>query len=224
MKRLKKWIRVYAKVTALLDKCLVDLRKKQVKRQNFSIICNNCWGGYVYRRYRLPYLSPTIGLYFFAEDFVKMCSDLKKYMNAQLEFIPLEESKYKDELIKRNQVNVPIARLRDIEVVFLHYSSEKEAEEKWNRRVKRINYDNLIIKFSKMNLCTEHELVAFDQLKFNKKICFVPPEDCGLISCGIPFKSAAGKIYVENDSNEYGRYINLTRLINAKLVCGNHME
>lgn len=45
-----------------------------------------------------------------------------------------------------------IGKLDDIEVVFLHYKSEEEAYQKWNRRKKRINYNNLIFKFNDMNL------------------------------------------------------------------------
>lgn len=218
------FILMCAKVTVFLDKYLAWLRKRMIKNHDFSIICNNCWAGYVYRRYGLPYLTPTVGLYFFADDFVKLCTDLRRYMDTELEFIPYTESKYKDLLVKRGQQNVPIARLDDIEVVFLHYKTREEAKEKWERRVKRINYDNLIIKFSKMDLCSQETLTAFDALVYDKKFCFVPPEDAHRIKCAVPFQSCAGMSEVTFDTAKYARYINLTKLINAKKVCGKHME
>ena len=224
MRILRGYIKAYSKITAFADKQLVSFRKKRIHNHDFTIICNNCWGGYVYRRYGIPYLTPTVGLYFYADDFVKLCRDLRSYMETPLEFISYTESKYREDLERKGQQNVPIARLDDIEVIFLHYKSQKEAKDKWDRRVKRINYDNLIFKFSKMNRCTEEALMAFDALAYDKKICFVPPEDAASINCAIPFQSSAGKTEVVNDTLEYARYIDLNRLINAKKVCGKHME
>lgn len=220
----KKTKRVHRRLNSVLDRHLKSLRRNCLRNTDFSIICNNCWGGYVYRRYGLPYLTPTVGLYFFADDFIKLCSDVKGYMNKALEFISYTESKYSEIIEARKQTNVPIARLGDIEVVFLHYKTKEEAAEKWNRRVGRINYENLIFKFSKMNGCTEEHLKRFDQFDFSKRICFIPP-DCGTdIQCGVLFKSAVGSEEIENDTSEYSRYINLRKMINSAKVCGTHVE
>lgn len=216
--------KIYTKCVALGDKVFLKRRKKKLNNTDFSIICNNCWGGYVYRRYGLPYLTPTVGLYFFAEDFVKLCSNVKSYMEKPLEFIECSQSRYKDLLEKRNHANVPIARLGDIEVIFLHYKTIEEAREKWERRAQRINYDNLIFKFSKMNLCTDDDLRAFDSMNCDKKICFLPPEEARNYKCGISFKSSAGEKEIKGETDEYSRYINLTKMINSKTVCGNKME
>lgn len=43
----------------------------------------------------------------------------------------------------------PIGKLgNDVEIHFLHYKSETEAQEKWNRRLKRMNFNNILFKFS----------------------------------------------------------------------------
>lgn len=213
---------IYRNVNKVLDKILVSHRKKQINNTDFSIICNNCWGGYVYRRFGLPYYSPLVGLYLFPEDFLKLCTDVKGYMGKELEFISYTESRYRDEIEKRQQAGVPIARLGDIEIIFLHYKTREEAADKWKRRAARINYDNLIFKFSKMDGCTDEQLLRFDQFDFDKKICFVPVSHEG-IRCGILFKSATGT-EVHKDTGEYARYVDLVRLINAKKACGNHVE
>ena len=215
---------IYIKISSVLDKCLLPIRKKQISNTDFSIICNNCWGGYVYRRYGLPYCTPTVGLYFFADDFVKLCSDVKGYMNEPLEFISYTESKHRQKLEEKKQTNIPIARLGDIEAVFLHYATQQEAEEKWKRRVERINYDNLIFKFSKMEGATNELLKRFDQFDFAKKICFVPSGDDSNIQCGVPFESVCGNGEIKNDTGEYARYINITKMINAETVCGKYMN
>lgn len=216
-------VRIHRILNVIGDKYFASVRKKRISNHNFSIICNNCWAGYVYRRYDIPYLTPIVGLYFFADDFMKLCRDVKKYMAKELEFISYTDSRYRKILEKRNQTKVPIARLGDIEIIFLHYSSQEEAAEKWKRRVERINYDNLIFKFSMMDGCTEEHLEAFDQLSVSKKICFVPANSTSKIKSAIRFKSATGEV-IHNDTAEYSRYVNLTKIINAEKVCGSHME
>lgn len=92
---------VYAKIESVKQILFKSYRKKKISNTDFTIICNNCWGGYVYRRYDLPYLSPTIGLYFFADDFIKLCYDLKNYMQKKLIFINSKDSKWYSELRKK---------------------------------------------------------------------------------------------------------------------------
>ena len=144
--------------------------RKRIKSRDFTIISNNCWAGRCYQYLGMPYLSPTVGLYFFAEDYLKFVSNLRYYLALDLEFILAEESKYFEVLKERNHTKVPIGKLDDLEIVFLHYESENEAKEKWNRRKERINYNNIYLKFSKMNLCTEEDLRKFDSMDFENKI------------------------------------------------------
>lgn len=140
-------------------------RRKMLKDTDFTIISNNCWAGSVYRYYGLPYNSPTVGLYFFPEDYLKFVANLKKYVNTSIRFIPLEESGHKDILIKKGQETVSIGVIDDIEVIFLHYHTQKEAVNSWDRRKKRIVWDNIIYKFSEMNGCTPEHLRKFDKLQ-----------------------------------------------------------
>ncbi|MBQ2718082.1 MAG: DUF1919 domain-containing protein [Clostridia bacterium] len=216
-KKLKiRWLKV-------TDKCFVKIRRRCIKNKDFSIICNNCWAGYVYRRYGISYLTPTVGLYFFAEDFIKLCYNLKYYMHLPLEFISVEESKYSNKLKEKGQVNVPIARLDDIEVIFLHYKTEQEAREKWERRVKRINYDNLIFKFSEMNDCSYEHLQKFDALEVDKKFVIVTKQ-YDKINCSIVDEKAKNQQQIKDDTTFYHKYINLNKLVNAKKVCGNRFK
>ena len=105
-----------------------------------------------------------MGLYFFADEYIKFISDLEKSINTNLEFIDISESKYSEELIQRKQQNIPIGILNDIEIVFLHYKNKEVAKEKWARRVDRMNWDNLIYKFSYMNECTNNHIHQFENI------------------------------------------------------------
>lgn len=199
------------------NKLLAKHRRKKINNTNFSIICNNCWGGYVYRYFGLAYLSPTIGLYINPKDFLLFLSDIKGYLEKPLKFINPQESKYYHELKKKNQLNIPIGKINNVEIVFLHYKSESEAYEKWNRRVSRVNYDNLIIKFSKMNNATIKELEAFDQLHFNKMFMFVnTPELTDQFQTAVYYKGQEDLNELKSDTIFYDKYINLYTLINSK--------
>lgn len=188
-----------------------------IKNKDFSIISNNCWAGRVYQYLDMPYLSPTAGLYFFSPDYIKFVKDLKGYLDTPLEFISPEESKYFDELKKRNQLDKPIGRLGDVEIVFLHYSSKEEALEKWNRRKERVNFEHIIYKFSRMNLCTDREISEFVALPFNKKVIIDTTKDKNAeLFCfsanSIDYKNNQ----VLNDSTPLTDELKLIKLINKK--------
>ena len=135
-------------------------RRKGLKNKNFSIIANNCGGGYVVDYFGLPYNSPTEGLLIELNEYVKFCLNLKHYLSCELFFIKSEESIHKDLYGSLEKFgSYPIAKCDDIEIHFLHYPSIEDAKSKWIRRSKRINYDNCLI------LLFETEYVSLDDLK-----------------------------------------------------------
>lgn len=162
---------------AKIKKRIVCKRRRKLllsENSNFSIISNNCWGGLVYQYFGLPYTSPTIGLFFMDDDYIKFLERLDYYLAQPLKFISIENSRYKQRLQSEStaKVNYPIALLDDIEIHFLHYKSEKEAEEKWYRRIKRLNRNKLLIKMSQRSLDSKEILDRFEVLPFKNKICF----------------------------------------------------
>ena len=154
-------------------------KKSQLIVKDFSIISNNCWGGFIYQKYGLVYRSPTEGLYFLGHDFVKFAERLDYYIACELEFISWEESSYY-EVIKNNKP-YPVAKLDDIEIYFMHYPTEKEAAEKWYRRSKRINYEHILFKLSQREGCSKEDVEKFMSLPLSNKICFAYDEVEGTI-------------------------------------------
>lgn len=189
--------------------------KRFVKRRDFSIISNNCWAGRVYQYLDMPYLSPTAGLYFFAPDYIRFVSNLKHYLGCKLEFINPEDSKYYELLKERNQLSVPVALLDDVEIIFLHYKTPEEAAEKWYRRAARVNYDNLYVKLSRMNLCTEKEMAEFAELPFENKI-LLNNRRKKRYRCEIRFSVEDEDGYMKSDTNPFPGNINLIKLLNRK--------
>ncbi|MGL4672106.1 DUF1919 domain-containing protein [Cetobacterium sp.] len=155
---------------------LSKIRYFFIKNKEVSVISNNCWGGFMYQRYNLKYNSPFIGLFIYAPDYIKLLKNLEQNLKSQLKFIKKEESKYRDK-ITLNEIKYPIGLLgEEIEIHFLHYKTKEEAEEKWQKRLKRIDFQNLVVKFSDRDLCNEDLIYEFDKLKYEKKICLTSRE------------------------------------------------
>ena len=147
--------------------------RMMLKNKDFTIISNNCWGGFIYQIFKLPYNTPTVGLFLFAEDYVEFCKNIKYYLSKQIIFIDKNSSKYKEHISK----NYPIGRIDDIEIHFMHYRTSEEAIEKWERRKKRINWNNIIFKFSQKDLCNKDNIINFMNLEHKNKVCFVNEQE-----------------------------------------------
>jgi len=158
----------------LYEGCKCAINRSKIKCKDFSVISNNCWGGFVYQMFGFEYTSPTIGLFIMESDYIKFVSDLNVYLLKPLEFIRPEDSRFYNKLTNdgQNPISYPVARLDDVDIFFMHYHSEEEAREKWQRRCKRINFDRLIVKISERNDCNEEIIDAFCKLPFKNKLCF----------------------------------------------------
>ena len=195
------------------------IRKKQLMNTDFTVISNNCWGGMLYESYGLQKMSPTVGMFFMADDFIKFCADLKGYTSKPLAFIPPDKSRYANDLKKDKRFgSYPIGVIDDIEIMFLHYHSEQEAKEKWERRCARINWDKLIVKFNDQNGCNEEHVKAFSKLPLKHKLFFTIHKWSVSRWEGYCFiRQFTNDKCVTASHEPFGinRYINLTRLINS---------
>ena len=155
-------------------------RRRPLKNRDFSIISNNCWSGLISKYYGLPYNSPTCGILILGDDYIKFCKNLKFYLSLKLQFIKFENS-----IFSNYPKPFPVAKLNDIQIGFMHYKTEKDAEEKWYRRAKRINWDNLIVKISHRKDFNEEQIKIFSELDFSNKLIFAE-KDFGTTSIIIP--------------------------------------
>lgn len=208
----------YDQIKIEIRALLSPIRRRKIEDTSFTIISNNCWGGLVYQRYGVPYATPTVGLYFFAEDYIRMLQNLKYYMSIPMTIISVEESKHKEVILKRHQEMYPIGRIDDVEIVFRHYKTAEEAIEKWERRKQRINYDNLIVKFSEMNLCSEEHIRKFLALPYKTKFAFVNRAEKVIDKSLVYQKGYESLEHILDDTKYYSRYINIKELINKHII------
>lgn len=142
---------------AFLRMALNAENKKRLSNRNFTILCNNCVGGVILHELGERFNSPTVNLFFGAEDYIKFLEKLDYYLSQTL----VEVQSDKD---------YPVAKLDDITIYFMHYSSFDEAKTTWKKRAARIEKDNLYVIFVQQNGCTEQILRKFDDLPYKHKL------------------------------------------------------
>lgn len=220
-------------IRAFLGKCVFKIKDKfepsifkmrrnsKLKNKDFTIISNNCYAGWIYRYFNLKYCTPTVGLFIMPNDYIKFLNNLEYYIKkCKLTFIDAKDSKYIKYLSKNVDKfgDYPIGRLDDIEIHFLHYKSESEAFEKWNRRSNRINWNNIIIKFDDQNGCTLENLKSFADVKnkYKKTICFIAKKEEIIDSSYIYVKEFKKDGYMIDDTWFSNKYLNLIDFLNRE--------
>lgn len=175
-------------------------------------------GGVCYEYFNLPKNSPTVGSYFFADDYIKLIKNLKHYLTKDIKVISAKDSVHFEILKEINQLDIPIGQLDDVEVVLLHYKNSDIARDKWNRRIERINWNNLIIKFSYMSKCTDRHIVEFQKIKGVKKFCFVPKKFENMDDLYIYPSRLHSMTDLGDDVFDWKKYIDVINLINQPIT------
>ena len=151
------------------NKIFARYYRSKLKNKGFSIICNNCVAGLIYQKFGLPYLSPTVGLFFYSEDYIKFLENFEYYIQQPVEFKTV--SKHPESNVLLNKKHYPIGLLDDeVEIHFMHYKTPEEALEKWNRRKERIDFKNLFFIYSDRDNFHEEFLKTYEKLPFKHKI------------------------------------------------------
>ena len=155
------------------------------------------------------------------DDYLRFIENLDYYLSIELEFVNLKDSRHYSLWEKdKSLMNVPIGKLDDVEIVFLHYKDPLKAKAKWERRVSRINRENLIFKFSYMNNCHEEDIEKFINLKLpGKKLCFVKDKKtASKDNCLVYYKGFEDSDQIYNDTYYWNRYLNVEDFINKGII------
>lgn len=178
-----------------------DLYMK-LKNKNFSIVSDDCWAGFVYKQLGLEYNTPFMWMFFRNRDYLKLIGDLPLYLNSKLEFVEIPG------------VNYPVGLLNDIHIYFNHYRSKEEAEAKWNKRLKKFNWDNIYFKmtttneedvseFNKILSYTKNKVsFSFDEYKFPSNVSM-----SGWRNPDIRKRYVGFYQYLHLHSNDYFNYV-----------------
>lgn len=181
----------------------VDKRRKSIgrlldrlrlKNKSFTLFSNDCWGAEVYKHFGLPFNTPFIGLMLSAPCYLKLVANFRYYLAQPLEF--QDQSIYEEinEMRTGWKHRFPIATIGgDVEIQFLHYHSDDEARTKWTRRIQRINWDNIFVKFDGSKGWSTPRLVEeFDQLPFPRLTLLQGPQEGITSAVVVPRYTADG--------------------------------
>ncbi len=143
----------------------------RLKNRGFCIVASNCWGSRIYKELNFPFNTPFVGLFIHSPDYLRLLSDLRKYLAQPLGFI--DQSKYPETNEKRAIHSYPIGLLGDeVEIHFLHYRSPEEANQKWQKRLARMDLENLFIAYNDRDCFQEAHLKRYENLPFDRKVFF----------------------------------------------------
>jgi len=139
--------------------------RKALRGRYASIVSSNCLVGRLSQIAGEPYRSPTVGLWFRPEDFLKFVSDLPRYSSAELTH----------DVGESQRMGHPVGSLADITIMFTHYASFAEAHQKWIERVARINVVRLLLVHTDRGGASSENLSAFEALPYPKLLFVSKP-------------------------------------------------
>ena len=176
-------MKVVNKATQSIKSFVWRQRRKHICRRkarlfmnpDVSILSMNCTGGILYHDLGLQFRSPTINLYFQAEDFLRFCERLEDYLAIDTMTECLDPAIMQDR-------TYPVAWLGDIKLFLVHYHSVAEAQEAWNRRKKRLQGGEIVILATDRDGMTDELKDRFEMLPY-KKVMFVHKPDLKHKSC-----------------------------------------
>lgn len=145
-------------------------RSLTARAKQVSIISNDCWSSFMYQFYGMTFNSPFAGIFIMPDDYLTMLTD-PSVLADDPQMTTSDHSRHRAALAHLH--TYPLGILPGgIEIHFLHHPDPDAALDKWRRRVKRIDWDHAIIKFSENNGCTAEHLRRFDTLPFEHKVAF----------------------------------------------------
>ena len=132
-----------------------------VNAEGITFLSQNCIGGVLYHDLGMQFLSPTINLFMKEPDFVNFVLDLERYLHCELRMQWGE--------------SYPIGELDDIRIHFMHYETCQEAKQAWERRVKRIRHDRIVVVATDRNGFHENVYRLWKKIPYPKVLFTADP-------------------------------------------------
>ncbi len=122
--------------------------------------------------------SPTVNLLIHDYQFCTFCRFLQQYAECEVAEPTESEKKrfqaltYPVGILRGEKWNIP-----DIVLYFMHYRTFEEAKKSWERRIKRINFDNLFIVFNRDMEAKKEIIDDFETLPYEHKVFITHHKD-----------------------------------------------
>ncbi len=139
-----------------------------------TILADDCWSGYAYHRLGLPFSTPLINIYWNPDEYAKFILDPLFYLSTELTMVTEGDL--------RTGVS-PVGLLgdadRNVKLQFVHNADFAEARHQWDKRMARINPDNLFIKMG-LTVTEKNKhlyLEAFEKVPYHKILFYFGAEE-----------------------------------------------
>ena len=139
-----------------------------------TLITNDCFGGVISHQYGMKFNSPTVNLQILPEEFPDFCEHLGFYLKQDLiecKELSAWHRDYMEHMFGPEFPNCPLGILCDILVVFQHYDTFEEAKEMWDKRKKRVDFENIGYMFHIKNPTYSGPAQDFIKLGLPHSIC-----------------------------------------------------
>lgn len=105
--------------------------KDKLKNKNFSLISNSCFGSLLYKKLGLKYNTPFAGTFVPIGNYLEILKNLEYYLSLDL----------------KTSINCGevVGILDDALIQFPHEKNPDVAKENWNRRLERLDFNNLFV-------------------------------------------------------------------------------
>lgn len=172
----------------------------------------------MYHKFGLPYTTPTIWTYIFPEEYMRFLENLDWYLKQPLKFTTETKHPMAHKLTETIHRNYPIGVLgQDVEIHFMHYRTEQEALEKWTKRLKRVNFNNLFFIFSDGEEFKEELLERYEKLPYKHKIFFSSKPHCNCkYTVYVEDYARATYVYDSTRNRKYEKYLDLVKWLNGE--------
>jgi uncharacterized protein (DUF1919 family) len=173
----------------------------------------------MYHKFGLNFTSPTVWSFFYPQDYMRFLENLEWYLKQTMHFTKKSKHPTASKLKELVHRDYPIGVLGgDVEIHFLHYLTEAEAQEKWNRRAKRVNFDNLFVVFSDAEEgFSEQLLKRYENLPFENKVFFSskPRPNCKSAVFIEEYAQRQG-VLDSTRNRKYEKYFDLVKWLNGE--------
>lgn len=172
-----------------------DFKKYDLlKKQNISIVSNNCWGGIVYNTLSMECISPFKNVSVASDDYIKILYDLKYYLSID----PIWTGK--KQLDTNQNREVPMLELDDVLIKCNHDLDAEIAIQKWKRRRDKFNWDNILVEMYTDDPAVEKAFGRASE-SYKRRVCFVPYESREKYAVTLPMMPGQTKFYEAVNGN-----------------------
>ncbi len=155
--------------------CFSWKRYIKILESRITLIAEVCYGGYIYNQLGLQFNSPFINTRIEENDYLKLLEKLYYYLEQKIVLIndigTVENMKSTmvSPDVSWGKMGYPVFALDDVKLHAIHTLNPYTYTEEWNRRIKRINTNNVLVM---MILENDNVAKRFSRLNIKNKIGF----------------------------------------------------